>query len=129
MKIHEYQAAELFRRYGVRVPEGKDAATAQEAGQAAAACALIGIRDRPERSQIPLTLRAVRQSGAERGQRERCEQEQVMSDCFHYSMRLISSSKATACCSPVAMFLSAQTCCATSSSPRKITNGMPSLSA
>ena len=37
MKIHEYQAAELFRRYGVRVPEGKDAATAQEAGQAARA--------------------------------------------------------------------------------------------
>lgn len=43
---------------------------AQEAGQAAAACALIGIRNRAERGQIPLTLRAVRQSGAERGQQE-----------------------------------------------------------
>ena len=35
MKIHEYQAAELFRAYGVRVPEGKAAATAEEAGEAA----------------------------------------------------------------------------------------------
>ena len=35
MKIHEYQAAELFKAYGVRVPEGKAAATAQEAGEAA----------------------------------------------------------------------------------------------
>ena len=43
---------------------------AQEAGQAAAACALIGIRDRAERRQIPLPLRAVRQSGTERGQQE-----------------------------------------------------------
>ena len=35
MKIHEYQAAELFRAYGVRVPEGRAAATAEEAGEAA----------------------------------------------------------------------------------------------
>ena len=35
MKIHEYQAAELFKAYGVRVPEGKAAATAEEAGEAA----------------------------------------------------------------------------------------------
>ena len=35
MKIHEYQAAELFKAYGVRVPEGRAAATAEEAGEAA----------------------------------------------------------------------------------------------
>ena len=47
------------------------------------------------------------------------------------SARMVSSAAAlvTASCTPVAMFLSAQTCCAISSSPRKITNGMPSLSA
>ena len=35
MKIHEYQAAELFKAYGVRVPEGRATATAEEAGEAA----------------------------------------------------------------------------------------------
>ena len=31
MKIHEYQAKEIFRQYGVTVPEGKVAYTPQEA--------------------------------------------------------------------------------------------------
>ena len=31
MKIHEYQAASLFTAYGVRVPEGRVAATPAEA--------------------------------------------------------------------------------------------------
>lgn len=34
MKIHEYQAKELLRRYGVDVPEGKTALTAEDAGKA-----------------------------------------------------------------------------------------------
>ena len=35
MNLHEYQAKELFRRYGIAVPEGAVAATAQEAVAAA----------------------------------------------------------------------------------------------
>ena len=35
MNIHEYQAKELFEKYGVASPKGKVASTAQEAGQAA----------------------------------------------------------------------------------------------
>ncbi len=35
MKIHEYQAKELFKKYGVPVPEGAVAATAEEAREAA----------------------------------------------------------------------------------------------
>lgn len=37
MKIHEYQAAALFAEYGVKVPAGLPAATAQEAAEAALA--------------------------------------------------------------------------------------------
>ncbi|HXG50756.1 MAG TPA: ADP-forming succinate--CoA ligase subunit beta [candidate division Zixibacteria bacterium] len=37
MNIHEYQAKELLKRYGVPVPSGKVAATPREAGEAAAA--------------------------------------------------------------------------------------------
>ena len=74
--------------------------------------------------QVPLrVVRRLGLRGAERGQRERCEQEQVMSDCFHYSMRLISSSKATACCSPVAMFLTVARPEASSSLPTITTHG------
>ncbi|MFN6955713.1 MAG: ATP-grasp domain-containing protein, partial [Acetobacteraceae bacterium] len=35
MNIHEYQAKELLRRYGVAVPQGKVAWTAEEAVEAA----------------------------------------------------------------------------------------------
>ena len=35
MKIHEYQAKELFRKYGVPVPEGRVAFSAGEAVEAA----------------------------------------------------------------------------------------------
>jgi succinyl-CoA synthetase beta subunit len=31
MKIHEYQAKELLRKYGITVPEGGTASTADEA--------------------------------------------------------------------------------------------------
>ena len=34
MKIHEYQAKEIFARYGVKIPNGKVARTAQEASRA-----------------------------------------------------------------------------------------------
>ena len=34
MKIHEYQAKEIFRNYHVRVPEGKPAFSVEEALQA-----------------------------------------------------------------------------------------------
>ena len=34
MKIHEYQAKEIFARYGVKIPDGKVAKTAQEASRA-----------------------------------------------------------------------------------------------
>jgi succinyl-CoA synthetase beta subunit len=37
MKIHEYQAAELFRQYGVETPEGRVAISADEAEKAAEA--------------------------------------------------------------------------------------------
>ena len=33
MKIHEYQAKELFRKYDVPVPEGKVAFSVEEAGE------------------------------------------------------------------------------------------------
>ncbi|MCL6449604.1 MAG: ADP-forming succinate--CoA ligase subunit beta [Armatimonadetes bacterium] len=36
MKLFEYMGKELFARYGIRVPRGKTAATAEEAAQAAA---------------------------------------------------------------------------------------------
>ncbi len=36
MNIHEYQAKELFEKYGVATPKGKVASTAEEAGAAAA---------------------------------------------------------------------------------------------
>ncbi|MCE9519476.1 MAG: succinate--CoA ligase subunit beta, partial [Verrucomicrobia bacterium] len=35
MNIHEYQAKELFEKFGVASPQGKVAGTAAEAGQAA----------------------------------------------------------------------------------------------
>jgi succinyl-CoA synthetase beta subunit len=35
LKIHEYQAKEIFSRYGVRVPKGRVAGSADEAGQIA----------------------------------------------------------------------------------------------
>ena len=35
MKIHEYQAAQLFQSYGVPVPEGRAAFTVEEAEEAA----------------------------------------------------------------------------------------------
>ena len=37
MNLHEYQAKEMFRRYGVAVPDGQVAATPEEAGRAAEA--------------------------------------------------------------------------------------------
>ncbi|MCY4616255.1 MAG: acetate--CoA ligase family protein, partial [Chloroflexi bacterium] len=37
MKLHEYQAKELLARYGVPVPEGRVARTADEAAEAAEA--------------------------------------------------------------------------------------------
>ena len=37
MNLHEYQAKELFRRYGIPVPPGKVAASAEEAAAAARA--------------------------------------------------------------------------------------------
>ena len=37
MNLHEYQAKELFLRYGVAVPRGQVAASAAEAGAAAEA--------------------------------------------------------------------------------------------
>lgn len=36
MNIHEYQAKELFTKFGVATPPGKVASTAEEAGQIAA---------------------------------------------------------------------------------------------
>ena len=36
MKIHEYQAKEIFARYGIPVPKGRVATTTQEAGEVAA---------------------------------------------------------------------------------------------
>ena len=42
MKIHEYQARDLFRGYGIPVPEGKLASTPEEA-YAAAKSAVIGL--------------------------------------------------------------------------------------
>ncbi len=36
MKIHEYQAKEIFARYGISVPKGRVAKTPQEAGEVAA---------------------------------------------------------------------------------------------
>ena len=36
MKIHEYQAKEIFARYGIPVPKGRVATTPQEAGEVAA---------------------------------------------------------------------------------------------
>ncbi|MDI6637496.1 MAG: ADP-forming succinate--CoA ligase subunit beta [Bacillota bacterium] len=36
MKLHEYQAKEIMRRYGVRTPRGEVASTADEAGEIAA---------------------------------------------------------------------------------------------
>mgnify|MGYP000160952201 CR=1 FL=1 len=41
MKIHEYQAKELFRRNGVAVPDGQVAFTVEEAKAAAAASASV----------------------------------------------------------------------------------------
>ena len=35
MNIHEYQAKELFKQYGVPTPEGKAAFSVREAGEAA----------------------------------------------------------------------------------------------
>ena len=35
MNIHEYQAKELFEKFGVATPKGKVASTAEEAGAAA----------------------------------------------------------------------------------------------
>ncbi|MGH8220861.1 MAG: ATP-grasp domain-containing protein, partial [Steroidobacteraceae bacterium] len=37
MNLHEYQAKELFRTYGIPVPEGRVAASAAEAVEAARA--------------------------------------------------------------------------------------------
>jgi succinyl-CoA synthetase beta subunit len=44
MKIHEYQAKELFRRHGVAVPEGAVAFSLEEAGGRAAASKWPGTR-------------------------------------------------------------------------------------
>ncbi|MGE5587919.1 MAG: ATP-grasp domain-containing protein, partial [Clostridia bacterium] len=36
MKLHEYQAKDIMRRYGIRTPRGEVASTADEAGEIAA---------------------------------------------------------------------------------------------
>jgi len=43
MNIHEYQAKELFEKFGVATPTGKVAATAEEAGEAARAIGGTGL--------------------------------------------------------------------------------------
>ena len=35
MKIHEYQGKQIFARYGIPIPKGYPATTAEEAGKAA----------------------------------------------------------------------------------------------
>lgn len=43
MNIHEYQGKEVLRKYGVAVPEGKVAFTADEAVKAAEALSRLGL--------------------------------------------------------------------------------------
>ena len=50
MNLHEYQAKDLLRRYGVAVPQGGVAANAQEA--VAVVRALVGDRDRQAAERV-----------------------------------------------------------------------------
>ena len=58
MKIHEYQAKELFKKYGIPVPQGGVAFSSDEAGEIA-----------EDLGQFPVVVKALIHAGAPRKSR------------------------------------------------------------
>ena len=83
MKIHEYQAKELLRRYGVPTPEGKVATTVEEAKEAARAL-----------GTLPVVVKAQIHAGG-RGKGGGVKVAKTLEDADHWSSQILGMNLVT----------------------------------